>query len=295
MNIAVVLNYKNYKRTIETIKNLVKSGIDIVVMVDNYSPNASFEILKSNFKKNKNIFAIQSQNNLGYAQGNNLGLQFIEKKIGINEKNVIFVVNPDVIVNKSLVDAAVQFIYSHPNSGAVTSLMNNTMQSAWHHITLSRAVIFNPILFSLIFSKLFKITERKKYKPNNQKSMKVDVTIGAFFAISQKHFKQVGYFDPNTFLYYEEEILFSKLKESKLQNYILLNENFFHIGGESTKNLNLVNMQKISNESKLYLLKNYYNANNLYIYLMNKQNNIDYRVLPILKKLIKVFEMNKIP
>lgn len=79
MNIAIVLNYKNYSQTIECAQILIEAGMDRIIIVDNASPNNSYLFLKKNFNRSRQVFVVESEKNGGYAEGNNFGLVFAEK------------------------------------------------------------------------------------------------------------------------------------------------------------------------------------------------------------------------
>ena len=77
-NAIILLNYNDYKTVIEYI-NLIKNynAIDRIVIVDNCSPDGSYEILKK-YESDK-ISVIQTDKNKGYAYGNNYGIHYLEK------------------------------------------------------------------------------------------------------------------------------------------------------------------------------------------------------------------------
>jgi GT2 family glycosyltransferase len=78
-------------------------------------------------------------------------------------------------------------------------------------------------------------------------------------------------FDSNTFLYYEEEILFIKLNRNGFKNYILPGVSYKHTHDYS-KNKNNVKTAKISNQSRKYLFQNYFHLNFFEKLLINLAN-----------------------
>lgn len=77
---VIVLNYSNYSMTMECVDRIKKSKSSIVV-IDNCSPNNSFEELSDYYKEVKNVSVIKSGRNGGYAYGNNEGIRWVKKKI----------------------------------------------------------------------------------------------------------------------------------------------------------------------------------------------------------------------
>lgn len=276
MKIAIVLNFNNYKATSKCIKNLIQSEIDKVIVVDNNSSNKSFSYLNANFKDENRIDIIGSGKNGGYSFGNNVGLKYAEK-YGLG--NTIFIVNPDTFVSAQVIDEVNNFICENPNAGMVTVKVNKNYSSVWMHTGKKRAFFLNFLILGYLFSK-FGVNEQRAYKNIRNKYQKVDVVSGAFFGINQKLFKKIGYFDEGTFLYYEEEILFCKLKKARKQNYILSDLTYYHQGKSST-NIEPIKTKRIMDTSRLYYLVKYNNLNKLLANVYKISNKIDDGILNI--------------
>lgn len=100
---VVVLNYLNYKDTIECVDSILNMQYDIcgVIIVDNGSDNNSVDKLRKKYKGTKGIHLIASKINKGYARGNNLGIDYARKKL---EAEFVLVVNNDtVFIDKNYV------------------------------------------------------------------------------------------------------------------------------------------------------------------------------------------------
>lgn len=281
MKIAVVLNYNNYKQSIDCVNNLIKIGMDKIVLVDNKSTNDSFKVLKQVYFDNEKVFVEQTKTNLGYANGNNFGFRLIERLYGVSKNNIIYVVNPDSFPDSNTVDAVFEFIQKNFDAGAVTTKINGTLKSAWHHLTPITGFMFNSWIFRWITLKLG-IREGGMYK-YKRSIIPVDIVMGAFFGIRQTILKEIGYFDDNTFLYYEEEILFAKLKRINKQNYLLTKYNFKHIGRGSTE-LPKLKFKEINDTSRLYLLSNYYGISKSYKMFYRLINRIDNFLIRLLHR-----------
>lgn len=271
MKIAIVLNFNNYKNTIYCVNNLIKSGIDKTIIVDNASINNSYSKLKKKFMKEMKVDIIYSDVNNGYSSGNNIGLKFAERTYGLD--NYIYIVNPDTIVNKEIINGVFLLAKKKSDAGMITTKVNNTMNSVWRHTNLLLGFIFNLWIVNIVLYK-FGIIERRIYKKEKNKFQKVEVVSGAFFGIDQNKFKKVGYFDEGTFLYYEEEILFCKLRDVGLNNYIINDLSYRHFGQSST-DIPKLNSKNINDQSRLYFLTKYNNAGVVYIFFYRLINIID--------------------
>ena len=100
---------------------------------------------------------------------------------------------------------------------------------------------------------------------------KIDVVDGSFFGIKYDLFKSLGFFDENTFLYYEENILGYKIKKAKHQSYILNYKNPpIHAHKESiTSTIKFRKNWKIYNKSRKYYCINYLKINLFKRFILN--------------------------
>ena len=93
----VVLHYESLDDTKECLDSLKKyfDKNDIrVIVVDNGSVNGKLSKIESQYKEIKQIEFIYSNENLGFAKGNNLGYKFAKKKY---KPRVIVLANNDLI------------------------------------------------------------------------------------------------------------------------------------------------------------------------------------------------------
>ena len=94
--------------------------------------------------------------------------------------------------------------------------------------------------------------------------MKIELPSGSCMFIKKTLFKQMDYFDPNTFLYYEENILYRKVKRINRQNYLFTDLKCIHLGAQSTSKISYsYDKMKKNMASPLYYMKNYYGLNSI--------------------------------
>lgn len=263
LKIGLILNYQNYQQTIVCCLNLIKGGVDHIFIVDNGSANGSVHELHVALNKYKQVRILTTKANLGYARGNNVGLRAIESEFGLADDHILIVVNPDSLLNSENIEQVTNFCLSHTDAGTVTVPQKGNQKTAWHNITKKRALLYN----SRIFLKLAYCCGKEEAIPyqvkhSDTKSIKVDVNLGAFFAIRQTTFSKVGYFDSATFLYYEEQALTFKLQAQGYQNYLLLTSRYVHKGQGSTQ-LASRKVLRYFQQSRRYLLIQYLHAGKL--------------------------------
>ena len=97
---VVILNFITYEDTINLVEELQYQSLanDLyILIVDNASPNNSFKHLKPLEKKFSNVKVLQTDANLGYARGNNFGLDYLDQNI---KPEYIAILNNDIILPK---------------------------------------------------------------------------------------------------------------------------------------------------------------------------------------------------
>jgi len=100
----IVLNWKQPKLTLETITSLLKikqiSFEYKIILVDNGSSDDSLKIFNQEYKNNNSVKILETKDNLGYAGGNNFGIDYALK----NNFDFIILLNNDVLVDPNFVD-----------------------------------------------------------------------------------------------------------------------------------------------------------------------------------------------
>lgn len=211
---VVILNYKNYHETECCLKSMLKQkGIHLeIVVVDNCSQNESVEVLKKWEEQYKNIEIIVSNENVGYAKGNNLGIKrLLEKKV-----DFIILSNSDIVFTA---DNIIEALYNgyKPGIGIMTPIIKNLDEK------IEMRTQYKSNLFYLrVFKHLFNM--QVEYRKNNEQVNKKNQELGqlkyvelkpgiqndyfsltgCFFALTPEYLSCFPFIFPETFLYGEE-------------------------------------------------------------------------------------------
>ena len=249
----VILNYNDSDSTIELIERIKNYKIlDLIVVVDNNSTDNSFELIKK-YESDK-IKVLKSNENAGYGAGNNIGAKFLEK----NGIDYIIISNPDVIFKqKDLKKLLINFKEESIAIVSPTIKENNHLNRGWKFQGTIADALSN-INYIGRFIKKKKLYKDEHY---NKKISEVDVMSGCFFIIRSKIFKEIGYFDENTFLYYEENIIAKKI--ANINKKIIVDNKVQIIHNHSVsvnKTYDKINKFKILAKSQKYYHKVYNNA-----------------------------------
>lgn len=117
-NIAIlILNWNGYEHTKNCIHSIIENTcneVDIFV-VDNASTDDSISSLKSEF--DEKISIISNRENLGFAGGNNVGLNHII----VNNYKYVWLINNDTRITNNTLQPLIDTIEKNSNCAAVTS------------------------------------------------------------------------------------------------------------------------------------------------------------------------------
>ena len=109
--VFVILNYNSIYDTEEAIE-YISANVDTdnygVVIVDNASPNGDGEELKQYYSDNTNVVVIQSEENLGFARGNNLGFAYAKKNLS---PDFIVMMNSDILLLETKLYSKIKDLY----------------------------------------------------------------------------------------------------------------------------------------------------------------------------------------
>lgn len=254
----IVLNYNDADTTLEYM-DLIKDYkiIDHIIVVDNASSDNSFERLLPLSQLDR-IDVIASDKNGGYAYGNNYGIRYVNQTYG--ESEYILISNPDISVSEDTIAYCLDFLDAHENAAIVAPRMrdingNFHPLSGWKQRSIrgdyreSNTIIWG-------YNEYKRVEEYDQSEYENTDALKVDCVAGSFFFARNSIFKEIGYFDEGTFLYFEEDIIGSKLGKLGYDNYILTNKEFTHYESVSvSKTFKIYKRQRLLLKSRLYYFK----------------------------------------
>jgi len=165
-----------------------------VLVVDNASTDGSVEMIEAKFPWVK---LIKSNENLGFAKGNNVAIRQ-------SQGRYVALVNPDVTVFPGCLDALADFMDQNPNAGNVGPRVLNpdmSMQSTCRRFpTLWNNFCSATGLSSRFKNSRFFAGEHMFYFPHDR-TLAVDVLVGCFSMIRREALDAVGLLDEDLFMY----------------------------------------------------------------------------------------------
>jgi len=251
----IILHYQDKKVLFNCLlslkKNKPKISHEIIVVDNDEQPIINPKTFKKKFPLVKYI---KSPGNIGYGAGNNLGVKNAQAEY-------LFIVNPDTEILKGSIDNLVQFIKNKKKTAAVAPLLIDKNKNPY---PLQGTAELTPLraIFALSFiNRLFPnnpISNSYWLQAQNLKQpKKVEAIPGSAFLIRKKIFKQVGQFDENMFLYFEESDLGKRLKKAGFNLYIFPQAKVIHHWAGVTPNSPKI--IKYFQQSRFYYFKKHFN------------------------------------
>lgn len=249
----LILHYKNEKETIDCVESIrrldtAQNNIEIVI-VDNGSKNHSTEVLHNKYAEDEKIEIIEVPENLGFSGGNNVGFSMLKK---CRDLDFLIVCNSDVIFTQSDFIERIQCNYRQTRfdilgpdiykiqkgkkkstSPIYKMIANSTVledtervfqsrlsaiksgERSWRRIKMTYPSIRIGVRYCLYCMK------KKIYEIANDlfPRQKENVILQGACLIFSNHYivEHEKLFEPETFLYYEEAILYARAQAEGLK------------------------------------------------------------------------------
>ncbi len=280
MNIAyVILHYMAFNDTVECAESILRIAHEsthevTVIIVDNGSSNNSFDLLKEKYDDEVNVILIHSNENLGFAKGNNIGFNYAKT---ICKADFIVLLNNDTVIeqkdfNEVLVKKYEQYQYDVLGPDIVT--LDGCHQNPGREIEWTKTKLFIFRLKKQIQFFLANFVFMDKYLRINENGYSrelinrdvVDVTLhGACLVFSFKYISRFDGLYDGTFLYMEEDIL--RLR-AKYYGYLMVYSPELSIKHKEDIATNMVSASSLEKKKSIY--QNLLRSSNEYIKLKNK-------------------------
>ena len=256
----IILHYQSINDTICCVDSIVKNVNDyVIVIVDNCSPNKSGLDLLERYRLDKNVNVILNDTNSGFAKGNNIGYAYLNKNYDCdficcaNNDTVLLDCEFEKHINQDfgeygfsvlapkvlLLDGSIQSF--NPVLQSI-DYYKNQLERYEHCLTYQDYIRNMSIIGKLfVFSPAMMSTFRKikqRIKAPYKKHMEDVVLHGCFLVFSKLYISNFDTaFDPDTFMYREEELLYLRVKSKNLKTLYSENMTICHKEKAATKQI----------------------------------------------------------
>ena len=241
----VVVDYKSTGRTIRYVREelyKIKTPHRVVVVNNGGTPMSDAELAEGTGGQllysvqdqpdlKREVFILESQENLGYAKGNNLGVDFLRKHFAV--KYYLFSNNDLELPYGDICELLIAKMECDTKIGCIGPKIvsrKGRYQSPQRFLTVWQRVIWSKLFypFLLPFGQLW--SEVIQDAPEGYYYR----LAGCFLLIRAEAFEVVGGFDTGTFLYAEEQILAERMKRHGYCMYYTTEARVIHHHGMTT-------------------------------------------------------------
>jgi GT2 family glycosyltransferase len=288
----VIVNYNTKDLVIQCLQSIFENTIDLsfeVIVVDNASVDGSSTEIKEKYPEVK-LYC--SEINLGFGKANNLGAK-------LAAGTFLFLLNSDTLLIENSIKILKEFYENSNNSqiGVVGCKLLDKNKKP--HISYGNFPSFFQEFFELGLNKIFKKFYSEKLSPtiidNGVENKFVDYIIGADMFFKKSIFEEIGGFDEDFFLYYEETEICYRL--NKLGYKIVWNPDtsiihYLGSSGKKKEGFNYWIFEQLQISKNLYFKKCHgnlmakliRNLSFIKTLIINRNQNF-FRILKILKKI----------
>ncbi len=230
MDLSIIIVNWNTKELLEQCLNSIfksppERDFDIWV-VDNASSDKSIQMVETLFPQ---VNLIKSEHNLGFGKANNIAL---EKCQG----TYILLLNPDTEVLPKSLDRLSLFLDQQPKAGVAGARLlyaDGSQQTSCYPIPTLTKEFWRLLHLDRIWT--YGVYDQQTWDLNQPR--KVDVIQGAAFLVRKVILDQVGFFDPDYFMYTEEVDLCFRIQQAGWDLFWVPQATIVHYEGQSTRQM----------------------------------------------------------
>jgi GT2 family glycosyltransferase len=257
-----------------------------VIVIDNASSDGTVQLVQSSFPQVRLIF---NDRNRGFAAACNQGIQ----EAG---KTDVLLLNPDTQISPGLLLELQKAVQRHPQGVIFGPLLINpdgSRQPSVRRLPTLSSLIANFLKFQhwCPKSKTLKHYFAEDLDPTREQ--KVEQIMGAAFFIRSNAFEQIGLFDEDFFIWFEEVDYCARVKSANLEVWYIPSVKIMHYGAESFKRAPSIKKQKWWLQSALRYARKHFSFSK-YI-LLTIVGCISFSFSVIISILSKIFQKKQQP
>ncbi len=217
---VIILNWNGKKDTLSCLASLTKQNYPNfeILVVDNGSEDDSLSTILQAYPY---ISLLETFHNLGYAKGNNLGIQHALKK----HADYLLLLNNDTILDPAFLTKLVEFASLKPKGGIFGGkVLKLARPDTFDHM----GGYWNPKT-----AKFCSLYFGEKDMGQLHTSIEVDYICGCAILIKQEVIQKVGSLDPRFFLLWEESDLCMRAKKKGFEVWLTPAATLWHKGSAS--------------------------------------------------------------
>ena len=222
----IVINFNTFQLTCNCIRSIYDKTMDVrfeIILVDNASTECSSDKFKELFPA---IVLVKSESNLGFAKGNNLGIQH-------SKGEVILLLNSDTELTQDSISICYYELMKQEHAGAITCKLlglDNVLQHNCQAFPSAIKMIMEKTRIHKLFSKQFRSSYLQGFYWNYNKVGFPDWIWGTFFMFKKSILSHLpgNKLNDDYFMYIEDMKWCWDLRNANLKVLYIPNTSIIH-------------------------------------------------------------------
>ena len=213
---VIILNWNRPHDTVACLNSLEKTQVKgfnySAIVVDNGSTDNSVSMFEK--INNQKLIIIKNKNNLGFAEGNNVGI----KEALDRGADYVVILNNDTLVDPGLISELLKAFQEEPKAGLISPKIYFARGFEFHkrykEVELGRVIWYagGDIDWKNVYGANHGVDEVDEGQFD--KTYETDFATGACFMAKAEVLKRVGLFNKEYFMYFEDADLSQRMKKA---------------------------------------------------------------------------------
>lgn len=259
--LTVVLNYRTSGLTVKAVEAALREMDGVcgaITVVDNDSGDGSFETLTRAVQERgwSRVRVLQSGRNGGYGAGNNFGIR--QGLPDGSAPDYVYILNSDAFPQDGAIRVLLDHLQANPRVGFAGSRLHGE-DGVYHQTAFRFPTAFSEFETAACTGPISRLLKRYTVAlPEPREAQTVDWMAGASLMVRKRTLDEVGLFDEDFFLYFEETDLCRRASRAGWDSVYLPQSRVMHIGSVSTGMKTWKRMPYFWFDSRLrYFVKNH--------------------------------------
>ncbi|MBW3624943.1 MAG: glycosyltransferase family 2 protein [Armatimonadetes bacterium] len=204
------------------------TGLQVeVIVVDNASSDGSAEMVRNEFP---DVKLIDSGENLGWAKGNNVGIE-------VSTGRYLFLLNPDTVVHAGALESLTAFMDARPGAGACAPLLLNpdgTIQRSLRRFPEPVSLLWDVLGMAKLFPHSGMFAAYRMGDFPYDRVAEVDQPMGAALFLRKETLERVGLMDEAFPIFFNDVDWCYRAVQAGWKIYFVPKAKVTHYGGSST-------------------------------------------------------------
>jgi len=201
---VIVVGYKNARLMRQTFKGIRRAAPAVsyeILLSENDPDKATSRMASAEFPE---VGILDNGKNVGFGQA-------INKGIDAAQGRYILVFNPDIVVQPGAFEKLVRYLDEHPEVGIVGPRLRNPngeLQHSCYRFMEPKTILYRRLPLIRCFRSVRRHLEEYALADwDHTSDREVDYLLGAAMLVRRDALQNVGGFDPNYFMYFEDQDL----------------------------------------------------------------------------------------